>query len=112
MWMVGQKKLLIQQCFVILSFLIIEELMAQQIQNDEEYIEYMYPEVIDGAKWNPRLPESYSFHNLSGPMNYEGYSKSPSLIIICLIAPLLLLAFISVVASFFAFCKYLIRFCR
>ena len=106
MWMVGQNKLLIQQCCVILLFLIIEELMAQQIQNDEEYIEYMYPEVIGG------LPESYSFRNLSGPISYEGYSKSPSLIIICLIAPLLLLAFISVVASFFAFCKYLIRFCR
>ena len=111
MWMVGPSKFLIQQCCVILSFLIIEELMAQTIQND-------VPEIIDdenstnwnviqlGQKpnWNPRLPDHFS-----GPIYYGGSSKSnlPTIVII-----LIIIAFLSVAAVFFASCKYLIRFCR
>ena len=108
MWMVVPNKFLIQQCCVILSFLIIEKLMAQLILND-------VPEVIDdenstnwigvqlGQKpiWNPSLPEYYS-----GPINYGGSSKYPSRIVIILI----IIAFLSVVALFFAFCEYLIRY--
>ena len=98
MRMVGPNKFSIQQCCVILSFLIIEQHIAQPIQND-------VPEVIDdenstnwigvqlGQKpiWNPSLPEYYS-----GPINYGGSSKYPSRIVIILI----IIAFLSVVAFF------------
>ena len=108
MRMVGPNKFLIQQCCVILSFLIIEKLIAQPIQND-------VPEVIDdenstdwngvqlGQKpiWNPTLPEYYS-----GPINYGSSSKYPSPIVVILIV----IAFLSVVALFFAFCDHFIRY--
>ena len=114
MWMVGPSKFLIQQCCVILSFLIIEELTAQTIQND-------VPEIIDDenstnwnvfrlsqkpeskTNWNPNQPDYYS-----GPIYYGGSSSkypSPIVIILIIISP-------SVAALFFASCKYLIRFCR
>ena len=94
MRMVGPNKFLIQQCCVILSFLIIEKLIAQPIQTN-------VPEVIDddnstnwngvqlGQKpiWNPTLPEYYSW-----PINHGISSKYPSRIVIILIV----IAFLSV----------------
>ena len=108
MWMAGPNKLLIQQCCVILSFLITEELMANSTDfqfnsTNPEPIQNYLEEVIDDEKWNPMLPEYYP-----GPINYEGSSKHPSPIVIILIV----IAFLSVVASCFAFCKNSIRFCR
>ena len=108
MRMVGLNNLLIQQCCVILSFLITEELMANSTSSqlnstNPEPIQNYLPEVIDDEKWNAMLPKYYS-----GPINYEGSSKYPSPISITWIV----IASLFGSCIVFAFCENFMRFCR
>ena len=70
--------------------------------NSEPFQNYFHEVEPEGSyvgriNWNSRLPDYYS-----GPINYGGSSKYPPTGLIILIV----IASVSVVALFFAFCKH------